>query len=88
MYLAGVTRKKGRQVCVYACLQISTNEVDDDAAVAPPARRLAEVSDAVGRVRAGEHVELRRVSAADDADIAGFFDGVPEAEHGVVFGGL
>jgi len=51
---------------------VSTDQVNDHATVAPPARRLAEVGHAVRRMRAGEHIELRRVVAADDADVAGF----------------
>ena len=66
---------------------VSTDQVNDHATVAPPARRLAEVGHAVRRMRAGEHIQLRRVVAADDADVAGFGNWISEAEHGIISSG-
>ena len=38
-------------------------------------------------MRAGEDIELRRVVAADDADVPGFGNWISEAEHGIVSSG-
>lgn len=74
----------GRSYILYIWIyHICTDEVNDHTAVAPPARRPAEVGHAVRRVGAGEHVELRRVAA--EADVAGLGHGIAEAEQGIVF---